>query len=203
VLKSHIHSGAAPQLVSGGSGLLTDRNGHSTLMHEERFVKLFDELRIPLSRYLRRIGLSREEAEEIVQDVFLCLFKHLSKKGGEENLPGWVFRVAHNLAVNQYKHQRCLSHLSQQEWVKLSEMLIDKAPNPEQRLIGQDKIAEFGRAICVLSHRQLECFFLRMKGYRYREIAEILGITVTTVAETLHRAIKKLQGDGKKSLENE
>jgi DNA-directed RNA polymerase specialized sigma24 family protein len=42
-----------------------------------------------------------------------------------------------------------------------------------------------------------------MEGYRYREIAEILGITVATVAETLHLAIKKLRGDEKKSLESE
>jgi RNA polymerase sigma-70 factor (ECF subfamily) len=99
--------------------------------------------------------MSKEEAEEVVQDVFLRLFKHLGEKGGEESLRGWVFRVAHNLAVNRYKHQRCLSHLSPQEWVKLSQLLRDQAPNPEERLIGRDKIAGVERAICLLSHRQL------------------------------------------------
>jgi RNA polymerase sigma-70 factor, ECF subfamily len=200
VLKSQIQSEAVPQLISGRFDSQNSQNGRGALMLEERFVKLFDELRIPVFRYLRRIGLRQEETEEIVQDTFLRLFKHLGEKGERGNLRGWVYRVAHNMAVNQYRHQRYLSHLTSEELERLSDMRRDQAPNPEQILVDQDKIARIERAICTLSHRQRECLFLRMEGYRYREIAETLGVTVATVSESLHRAIKKLRGDEREKL---
>jgi RNA polymerase sigma-70 factor (ECF subfamily) len=161
--------------------------------HDDYFVKLFDELRIPLFWYLRRIGLRPEEAEEIVQEVFLRLFKHLGAKGREDNLRGWVFRVAHNLAIDQRKRQRLFTLKSPQEWVDLSDLLTDQAPNPEERLLDKEKIAWIDRALAMLTCRQAQCLNLRMEGLRYREIAETLGVTMAMAAESLRRASRKLR----------
>jgi RNA polymerase sigma-70 factor (ECF subfamily) len=189
---SKIRSEAAPRLALSRSGYSAGQKGKPE--QEDLLVYLFDELRAPLFCYLRRIGLSTEDSEEIVQETFLRLFKHLLEEGREENLRGWAYRVAHNLAIDGYRRQRRLTPKSAQEWAEMGELLIDRAPSPEELLIGKEEIAVVNRAISSLSHRQWQCLFLRMEGFRYREIGERLGMKVSTVAELLQRAMEKLQG---------
>src|SRR5579862_2217922 len=62
---------------------------------------LFRELRKPLLRYLMCLGLSADEAQDVVQDAFLSLHRHLSAGGSQENMRSWLFRVAHNQARNR------------------------------------------------------------------------------------------------------
>src|ERR1700689_3973390 len=62
---------------------------------------LFRELRKPLLRYLECLGLSSDEAQDVVQDAFLSLHRHLSAGGSQENIRSWLFRVAHNQARNR------------------------------------------------------------------------------------------------------
>src|SRR3984885_10155365 len=62
---------------------------------------LYRELRRPLLRYLVCLGLSGDEAQDVVQDAFLILHRHLAAGGSQENIRGWVFRVAHNQARNR------------------------------------------------------------------------------------------------------
>src|SRR5260370_36596588 len=64
---------------------------------------LYRELRQPLLRYLVCLGLSADEAQDVVQDAFLMLHRHVAAGGSKENVRGWVFRVAHNGARNRQK----------------------------------------------------------------------------------------------------
>ena len=57
---------------------------------------LYRELRKPLLRYLVCLGLSSDEAQDVVQDTFLSLHRHLTAGGSQENIRSWLFRVAHN-----------------------------------------------------------------------------------------------------------
>ena len=61
---------------------------------------LFQELRKPLLRYLSGLGLPPEEAQDVVQEAFLSLHKHLAANGSQTNIRSWLFRVAHNRALN-------------------------------------------------------------------------------------------------------
>ena len=59
---------------------------------------LYRDLRKPLLRYLVCLGLSNDEAQDVVQDAFLSLQRHLAAGGPQENIRSWLFRVAHNHA---------------------------------------------------------------------------------------------------------
>src|ERR1700719_3150627 len=68
---------------------------------------LYRELRKPLLRYLVCLGLSSDEAQDVVQDAFLSLHHHLAADGSQENIRSWLFRVAHNQARNrQHSYDR-------------------------------------------------------------------------------------------------
>jgi Sigma-70 region 2 len=69
----------------------------------EEVVELFEQLRTPLLRYLITLGVNVQDGEEVIQEVFLALFQHLKKGKRGDNLRGWIFRVAHNLALKQFR----------------------------------------------------------------------------------------------------
>ena len=73
---------------------------------EEEVVNLFDQFRDRLLRYALSFGLSIQDGEEIVQEVFLSLFQHLQRGKPRQNLQGWLFRVTHNLALRQRGQSR-------------------------------------------------------------------------------------------------
>jgi len=179
--------------LNATAGSPADQQGELEPNTADRLTGLFDELHIPLSQYLMRTGLGPEDAEEVAQETFLRLFKHLLEKKREDNLRGWVFRVARNLAIDRYRCQRHFTTKSQEEWAEVSNLLKDCSPTPEEFLMEQEKIAGINQAIASLSSRQLQCVYLRIEGFRHREIAETLGVTMATVAGSLRRAGKKLR----------
>jgi RNA polymerase sigma-70 factor (ECF subfamily) len=169
-----------------------DQEGQRTLKLELQITQLFDELRQPIRRYLLCLNVSPMETEEIIQDTFLRLFRHLHSGGREDNLRGWIFRVAHNIGINELKRRKYVGPSSSRDGADLRALSIDPAPNPEELLLRKERLVRTHEAISTLSGRQKQCLYLRAEGFRYREIAELLGVTVSTVAELLHRAMKKL-----------
>jgi RNA polymerase sigma-70 factor (ECF subfamily) len=149
---------------------------------------LYRDLRKPLLRYLVCLGLSADEAQDVVQDAFLTLHKHLASGGSQENIRSWVFRVAHNAARNrQQSYDRRFGDQLDSDL----ESIADEA-TPEQVVLEKEKQRRLGRAIQLLTECERECLLLRAGGLRYREIGAVLGIATSTVADTVDRAIRKL-----------
>ncbi len=163
-----------------------------TVKSEQRVTQLFELLRDPVYHYLLVIFRSPSEAEDITQETFLKLYATLH--GGEriENARFWIFRVAHNLAINRQKHERVFEQLSEPSWEEVRERLADTSLDPEQLLLKQERMLRLHAAMGWLSGQERQCLHLRAEGFRYREIAEILGITTSSVAEFLRRGIRKL-----------
>lgn len=149
---------------------------------------LYRELRKPLLRYLLCLGLSGEDAQDVIHDSFLRLQHHLTAGGAQDNIRGWLFRVAHNQARNRQTsyHRRFSQSLDSQ-----LEVLAEEA-TPEQALLEKEKFRRLVAAIRQLTDAERECLLLRAEGLRYREIAEVLELSTSTVADTVNRAIRKL-----------
>ncbi|HTB94516.1 MAG TPA: RNA polymerase sigma factor [Candidatus Sulfotelmatobacter sp.] len=149
---------------------------------------LYRELRKPLMRYLVCLGLTKDEAQDVVQDAFLSLQRHLASEGTQENIRGWLFRVAHNQARNRQTsyHRRFSKPLEGEP------DFLAPGTTPEQKVIEKERFRRLAIAIGLLSESERECLLLRAGGLRYREIGEVLGIATSTVGDTVERAIKKL-----------
>jgi RNA polymerase sigma-70 factor, ECF subfamily len=149
---------------------------------------LFRERRKALLRYVICLGLSRDEAQDIVQDAFVSLQRHLAAGGAQENIRGWLFRGAHNQARNrQASYERRFAEPLDEDL----DWLTDKA-TPEERLLEKEKFRRLAAAIRHLADTERECLLLRAGGLRYREIGEVMGMATSTVGDTVERAIKKL-----------
>jgi RNA polymerase sigma-70 factor, ECF subfamily len=151
-------------------------------------TELFEELRKPLLRYLVCLGLSPDEAQDIAQDAFLSLHRHMTSGGAQENIRSWLFRVAHNQARNRQTSydRRFATPLDASR-----DDMLDHA-TPERELLTKEKFRQLRTAIRSLTEAERECLLLRAEGLRYREIGEVLGMATSTVADSVDRAIRKL-----------
>ena len=173
--------------MSGDSLRLTYHSRASRSTHARRPLCI-SELRKPLQRYLVCLGLSADEAQDVVQDAFVSLHRHLSSGGSQENIRSWLFRVAHNGARNrQHSYDRRFGTPLDPDLDSMS----DEA-SPEQVVLEKEKLRRLGQAIRLLTESERECLLLRAGGLRYREIGEVLGISTSTVGDTVDRAIRKL-----------
>lgn len=66
-------------------------------------------------------------------------------------------------------------------------------PDPEAALLQQERMLRLHRAVMQLAPQQQRCVSLRAAGFRYRDIAEITGVNINTVGESLRRAVERIR----------
>jgi RNA polymerase sigma-70 factor (ECF subfamily) len=159
---------------------------------EEEVIHLFGLFRNPLLRYVISLGLSRHDGEEIIQEVFLALFRHLQLGRSRQNLRGWIFRVAHNLALKQRAaNKKAQTMLDSDEAV--SQRQPDTAPNPEQQAASNQRWQRMQLVLKARPDQDRSCLYLRAEGLRYREIAAALGISLGAVSLALARSLARMK----------
>ena len=156
----------------------------------QEVVDLFNQFRNPLLRYVSALGLPVQDGEEVVQEVFLALFHHLRQRKPKTNLKGWVFRVGHNLALKQRMRngRRDRLHPAEREGMEHP----DAEPNPEEQVAGAQRREQLLAVVETLPETERCCLYLRAEGLRYRQIAEVLGISLGGVSQCLARALGRL-----------
>jgi len=157
---------------------------------EREVVGLFDEYRTRLLAYVQAFGIAGHDGEEVVQEVFLSLFRHLQMGKSRSNLRGWIYRVSHNLALKQrYASQRLQEQTDTEDEVTAAQ---DPQPNPEERMVSVQRRTRLLSVVSALPEQDRLCFSLRAEGFRYREIAEVLGISLGAVSISLTRSLQRL-----------
>ena len=112
--------------------------------------------------------------------------------GDEENLRAWIYQVAHNLSSNLRKSRHRLVDTSPELWEQLSQSTVHSAPGPEEQLLQQERILRVHEGLAKLTQLQRDCLYLRVEGFRYREIGKMLNVGTSTVSSSLRNAINRL-----------
>ena len=157
---------------------------------DEEVIELFEEFRNPLLRYALSLGLSIHDAEEVIQEVFVALFRHLHWGRSRRNLRGWLFRVAHNLALKQrHAEQKVRERMNPEEAIAERP---DPSANPEEQLSSAQRWNRLLAVVQALPESDRCCLWLRADGLRYREIAAVLGLSLGAVSISLTRSLARL-----------
>jgi RNA polymerase sigma-70 factor (ECF subfamily) len=165
-------------------------NSHPPSDLEREIVALFDGYRCRLLAYVSAFGITGHDGEEIVQEVFLSLFRHLHLGKSRRNLRGWIFRVAHNLALKQrHANHRWRTQIEPEQEPELAH---DPSLNPEEQLLSAQRQRRLLSVVSALPEQDRLCLSLRAEGLRYREIAEVLGISLGAVSLSLTRSVARL-----------
>ena len=153
--------------------------------------QLFGESRDSLVRYIRYHLDDRSEAEDIAQETFVRFYQARSRDEKITQPRAWLFRVAHNLLVD-YGRKRKPDLLDEQGWVAMEGHLVVE-PNGVNAAVEVSKLP-WNR----LSPMELDCLRLRTEGLKFREIGEILDLSISTVVSYVSRGLAKLRpGSGK------
>jgi RNA polymerase sigma-70 factor (ECF subfamily) len=166
---------------------LSEQSTERTFNPDAEVEQAYRETRGAVCAYLLYLGVPEGKAQEVTQEVFLRLYQTLRKGTPIENLRAWSFRVAHNLGLKVRSRERAFRSVSQ-NW----ERFAHPSESPESELLDRERKARVAAALEDLSQQQRNCLYLRSQGLRYREIAEVMGISPSTVNEFLRRAIARL-----------
>ena len=162
----------------------------------EKYEEIIKRYQGKLFAYLRRLVGNQEEAEDLLQDVFIKAYINLHSYDCSRKFSSWIYRISHNEAVN-YLKRKSLKKLVYWEDINSTKDKL-KSCSTEK---GADKVwerketnREVNEAIGRLPIKYKQVLLLRyFSDNSYEEIGEILDKPVNTVGTLINRAKKKLQ----------
>ncbi|MCI0627394.1 MAG: RNA polymerase sigma factor [Acidobacteria bacterium] len=161
----------------------------ATVDRESRFLRLIAEHQ----GAVRRLAVSYErdpaKQEDLVQDIYLALWRALPGFRGECSELTFLFRVAHNRAVNHViRSRRTLA-----ENLEDAEVLPYAGADPEHLAAQRQNRERLLRAVRQLPLGLREVITLVLESLTHREIAEVIGISENNVAVRANRARRELR----------
>jgi RNA polymerase sigma-70 factor (ECF subfamily) len=142
------------------------------------------------------------EASDVVQEIFLKVFRNIGNFRSEASLKTWIFKIAFSEILNRLRwwktrHRSSTVSLDEQPNGNGRHHVPDSYPTPEQVLVNKERERAIQQALVKLSSDHRSIIVLRdIEGFSYTEIAEVLGISIGTVKSRVARARAEL----KKSL---
>ena len=157
---------------------------------EDAFCELYAAYKNRLIYFAMRFLKSREYAEDIFQDAFAVVWQGRRFINPDASFSAYLYTIVRNRILNQ------LRDLSNQD--KLREQILSQAVNytneTKDEIIANDLRQFISRALQQLTPRQREIFQMsRERQMSHREIAEVLGISVNTVQESISKSLRTLR----------
>ena len=151
----------------------------------EAFAELYTLFQKPLFNYLYRLSFNRAVTEDLLQEAFLRVWKAAPTWEPAAKVSTWIFRISHNLFLNEAARRREKSIETPE-----AELRADPASDLNRREVR----SAVQKAIESLPDGERECLMLsEYNGFKYAEIAEILGIPVGTVKSRMYSAVQHLR----------
>ena len=135
---------------------------------------------------------SRAQAEDLLQETMLRVFRHIDRYRAPGAFRAWVFRIATNLALTELRRRKLAATDAWDD--RLLELPDRDLPHPHERLEAEERAQMLQAGLRRLPDEQRAVFLLRARGMELREIAETLNVPVGTVKSRMHHAVQKLQG---------
>ena len=156
---------------------------------ERAFAELVKQYSQPLYWQIRRLVLSHDNADDVLQNTFVKAWMNIDSFQGKSQLSTWMYRIAINESIDFLRRQRNVSTLD-----------IDDAPNVANQLMSDDYFdgdeaqAMLQQAIAKLPEVQRTVFNLRYyDDMKYSEISKILNTSVGALKASYHIAVKKIK----------
>lgn len=167
-----------------------------TALDHNAMAILIDRYEKPLSRYLRRLGVFREEdIQDLLQDIFIKIYKNINSFNKDLSFSSWVYRISHNEAISFFRHNKArpegnMTDDSEDLLFRIEDESIDLVQEIDESIN-----SEFlQKAILELDQKYRDVLVLRYFENRdYENISDILQIPKGSVATLIHRAKNKLK----------
>jgi len=155
----------------------------------QALAEIYDRYAESIYRYLYRYLGDAAHAEDLTSDVFLKLLQVLpTSRAPRDHLQGWLYRVAHNMAIDWFRRQ------GKAAVVSLEDDLVAGDELPSIALEKRQQREQLGRAIRRLTVDQQRVILLRFgEGFKLAETARLMGKSEGAVKILQHRAVRRLR----------
>lgn len=168
---------------------MDNHNKHiGQILDKQGLESLFREYFAPLNMFARKFIYDVDASKEIVQDVFVTLWKRREEMDMSKSMKSYLYTSVHNRCLNYIRDQKKIVQASVEE--------IDLNQYVESRdlLVEEETLTEINRAFDGLPDKCRKIFMMsRFDGKKYREISEELGISIKTVETQISRALKHMR----------
>ncbi len=167
---------------------LVDATAHGD---HEAFEALVKRYQSPLLNFIYRFLGDRGAAEDLTQEVFFRVYQAAPRFEARAPVSSWIFKIAYNLSINEVKRRSRMASLTQR--VASAEMgVVDQTSAGST--VNYELKDEIMSALDRLPENQKAALLLRVnEGLNYREIAEIMQLSVQSVESLIFRARKHLK----------
>lgn len=154
----------------------------------KEFERVFRKYYEPLCRYAYSIVHDTDEAEEIVQEFFYTFWLNRNRISIRLSLKSYLYRSVRNSALRYLQHKNMESHYITHDYV------LNHAESPEQVIQGSEMAGIIDKTLKGLPDRTRLIFLLnRVNGLKYKEIADLLKISIKTVEADMGKALLELR----------
>lgn len=166
------------------------KNIQETICEERLYERFFKHQAKALRNYLCAKFGSMDLAEDLMQEAFIKLWDNCAKVSPNK-AKSYVYTVATNLGISQKRHEQVKFR---HQAIILQEYGSSTNESPEFLLLQKEFKVKFKRTIASLTERQREVFLLsRVEKKTYKEIAELLGVSVKAIEKLMHKALLKIK----------
>lgn len=156
----------------------------------QAFEKLLKDFQRPLYSHIRSIVFNHDDANDVLQNVFIKVFQHLKNFKRESKLFSWVYRIATNEAITFINSKARKNNITSQEQAQKE---IDNLRS-DTYFDGDAAQIKLQKAIAVLPEKQQLVFKMKyFQELKYEEISAILGTSVGGLKASYFHAVKKIE----------
>lgn len=168
--------------------LIKDLQNPSTA--NKAFGVLVDTYSEPLYWQIRKMVINHEDADDLLQNVFLKIWKNIHNFRGDAKLTTWLFKIAVNESINFLNQERNKRQLTGSD----EDSFLLNNIEADEYFDGDELQKELQKAIATLPEKQRLVFNMRyFDEMKYQDISEILGTSVGALKASYHHAVKKIE----------
>ncbi|MDE6010651.1 MAG: sigma-70 family RNA polymerase sigma factor [Muribaculaceae bacterium] len=153
----------------------------------EVLMRAFSE---PLYWQIRRMVIGHDDANDLLQNVFLKAWNNIHNFRGDARLSTWLFKIAVNESINFINREKSLHNIPVDD--EDTSFLLDNL-EADEYFDGDALQAELLKAVAKLPEKQRLVFNMRyFDEMKYEEISDVLGTSVGALKASYHHAVKKI-----------
>lgn len=156
--------------------------------NNKAWLKLIKRYEQAIYNYGLRMTGNADDAMDLMQEVFISVFRNLASYRGEGSFKSWLFRIAHFRCVEFYRRKRYHHNIDE------GEELVDHAACASQWTFETTRSRELVTAMQALPLEQKAVIELKFFGqFTFEEIAQQLGVSANTIKSRLYSALGKMR----------
>ena len=156
---------------------------------EQGYRLLMNTYQEPLYWHVRRIVLTHEDADDVVQNVWIKIFKNIERFKGDSKLFTWMYKIATNEALSHIKKMQRKQAVSLDD-----ENSVVRLLKADEYFEGSDIEVQLHAAISQLPEKQKLVFNMRyFDEMSYKDMQKVLGTSIGALKASYHHAVKKIE----------